>query len=361
MGELLYCCAGVDNKSLPSTNIKALMANTVYSGLSEKRIKDTILMIKRSHAEYVMQDSGGFQLAVAEGRGKLISLDRSEPPFVDGENLNIAPTHIVRLAKTVKSTVIFSLDLPIPSRDEPGQQYYQMKKTRHFNAECAIETAALRQDHCPDIELYIPLQLYTLEHLDDFMNRIKGISYDGVGVPLMERTLKELSQFIIRFHQKGIKKVHFFGASRFDVIAYAAYLAQHMFDRVSFDSKTWMDAARVSEYILPHMQGRQRLNPHSKIKHVMNCQCPWCKGKSFNSIKDLTYEEKFDLLRRHNHWTINEMTGECFKNAGSIGELKRFLLDNNKRQEEIQGLYSCLCMVKHFKDADAKTLELVFK
>jgi hypothetical protein len=110
------------------------------------------------------------------------------------------------------------------------------RKKLKFNVKWAVQTAKLREEYCPEVGLFIPFQGYTLNHLDIFFRFIQEIHFDGISIPVRNLNLKDISLFLIRFYQMGIKRVHLLGTSSFYRMALCAYMARHYFEWVSLDS-----------------------------------------------------------------------------------------------------------------------------
>ena len=147
----------------------------------------------------------------------------------------------------------------------------------------AFESFAWKNALIPDAQYFQPLQCYTLDHLDLFLNEIRGVHFDGVSMPV--RTLKpaELALFLVSFYQRGITRVHLLGTSSFPVIVICAYAAWNLFEWVSLDSTTWRFAADKESFISPFDLSRTdlRTSVHVPATALNLCPCPFCRGRSF--------------------------------------------------------------------------------
>jgi len=79
-------------------------------------------------------------------------------------------------------------------------------------------------------------------------------------------------------------------------------MARHYFAWVSLDSTGWRLMAEYSSYVNPLSLKNQNIGYNVIIDENIriDCQCPWCNGKTFTYIKNLPYTEKISFLRSHN-------------------------------------------------------------
>jgi len=57
----------------------------------------------------------------------------------------------------------------------------------------------------------MPIQCYSVEQFDRFMNLIRGTEFDGLSMPVRNLNLRGISDFLMRFHELGVRKVHLLG------------------------------------------------------------------------------------------------------------------------------------------------------
>lgn len=246
-----------------------------------------------------------------------------------------------------------ALDFPIDKIQEKEKQEIEFRYKLGFNADWAIKTAELRKKYCPDIRLLLPVQCYTTEHLEIFLRLIGDIPFDGFSMPVRNLSTTEIALFLVRFYQLGIKQVHLLGVSSFFVIALAAYMAGHFFDWLSLDATSWRLAAQFSQYMNPHDLLSESLDDSALIDEriQMDCQCPWCQGKTFTYVKNLPFTEKSAFLRSHNHWVIERAAREIYDNSTSLAALESHLKRRSRKPEEVEKLCRCLAIAETFKDS----------
>ncbi len=170
-------------------------------------------------------------------------------------------------------------------------------------------------------------------------------------MPIRNLGIAEILLFLMRFREMGIKEVHLLGTTQIFVIALCAYMARHFFDWVSFDATTW--SAKYGQYFNPHDLTLESFPSEMVIDDSipMDCECPWCRGKSFTYIKGLPKTEQTAFMRCHNHWVIEKAVRESYENAGSVGQLRTFLMRRCSDKEEVEQLCRCLTIAETFKDS----------
>ena len=107
------------------------------------------------------------------------------------------------------------LDFPIKKIQEKEKQEVEFRYKLGFNVDWAIRTAELRQKYCPGIKLFIPIQCYTLQHLDLFVRLIGNIPFDGFSMPVRNLSLAEIAVFLMKFYAMGIREIHLLGTLQF--------------------------------------------------------------------------------------------------------------------------------------------------
>jgi tRNA-guanine family transglycosylase len=348
MGELVYFCAGVNTNIRPAKTINALLLNVPDNGSDDKAVRDAKALIRLCQPKIVMLDSGGFSLFQGQREGLEIGYDPGAPIRQRGK-INLTPPHVIRAAVNIHPDIMVGLDFPIETIDDREMREIEFRRKLGFNVSWAIEIAELRLKHCPEIRLFLPVQCYTLEHLDLFFRSIQGIQYDGFSMPIRNLSLREIILFLMRFCEMGIKQVHLLGTSQILVIALCAYMARHFFDFVSFDSTSW--SAKYGNYFNPHDLSTEWFAPEMIIDESipMDCDCPWCKGKTFTYIKGLPKTEATAFMRCHNHWVIEKAVQESYANAGTVSQLRTFLMRRCSDKEEVEELCRCLAVAEALK------------
>jgi queuine/archaeosine tRNA-ribosyltransferase len=342
MGNLVYFCSGADNRVVSGKNIKALLLNVPNDARNERVINRSLALIKSSGAQTVMLDSGGYQLLRSQEKGWEIGFDK-EAPIYQPDKINLTPWHLVQAAKALNPHIMVALDLPVKKMKEKEEQEKEFQAKLKFNVEWAIETAKLREKYCPGIKLLIPAQVYSLGQLDIFFNKIQAVHFDGVSMPVRNLNLEELSHFLIRFYQMGVKRIHLLGTSSFYRMALCAFMARHYFECVSLDSTTWRIEAQHARYLNPDLSRTWVVDDgiigdHQKLP----CQCPWCMGKTFSDIKALGTRDRLAFLRFHNLWATEKAARNLFENARSPEEMAGYLKKLNTDPKKAEKVYRCL-------------------
>jgi hypothetical protein len=331
MSKLVSFCAGVSRETLPAAKVKNILFNVVDNGKSEKAVSDARALIKYAGAETCMLDSGGYQIYMAEEQSKKMTFDPGLPLIRSDHGINISPRHVVETACKLQPTIMTALDFPVRELPNRTDQEQEFLGKLGFNVTWALQTAALREKYCPNIQLFIPVQCYNLDHFEIFKKSINSIQYDGLSVPIRNLKLRELALLFFRFYQVGIRRVHILGTSRFFVIALAAFFARHFFEWVSFDATTWRESAQLEIYLNPYDLSHERIGNEVLIDEglPMPCQCPFCVNTTFTFIKNLPYTDKVSLLRNHNFCVIEkeEYIPILFKISASKGILMTQLVN----------------------------------
>jgi queuine/archaeosine tRNA-ribosyltransferase len=348
---------------LEERKVKNILINVMDNAESEKAITRTRTILKNAGTETCMLDSGGHQIHEAEEQNKEITFDPSLPIMKSEERINISPLHVVEAACKLQPTIMTALDFPLKRLSGRADQEQEFLRKLGFNMTWALQTAALKEKHCPDIQLFIPVQCYTLDHFEIFKNSISGIRYDGLSLPFRSLKLQELAFFFLRFYQIGVRKVHILGTSSFFVIALAAFFARHFFEWVSFDSTTWRESALHEIYLNPNDLSPEHIGDEVLIdeRFLMTCQCPFCLNKTFTFIKNLPYAEKVDLLRNHNFCVIEKACEELFEEAGNLLSLEKYLKNRSPKNKDIDELIECLSIIDLLRDEDINALKPIFK
>jgi queuine/archaeosine tRNA-ribosyltransferase len=363
MGILVNCCAGAELYVLPDKHVKAMLINVPDDACSESAVKSTIRMLKAAKTSLTMLDSGGYQLHVAEKESKKISFDETKPVIRNETEINLAPILVMRPAAILKPDIVTGLDFPIKTTSDPEERKMEFMSKLGFNVLWAIECSDLRKKLCPGVQFFLPIQCYDLDQFDQFINLIPGVEYDGFSMPVRNLSISELILFMVRFYQMGISQVHILGTSELFNIAVAAYMARHLFNWVSFDATTWRKWAECSRYMNPYNLLQERIAQNVIIDEniAMDCQCPFCNGKTFTFIKNLPETDRTALLRSHNWWVIEKATRDLYQNSGNVIELERCLRARGAKSEEIDELCKALSLADSLKNGDIRILQDLLK
>ncbi len=362
MGPPVYFNAGADNQNLPTSPIDGLLFNVLDHGSTPKRIAAAKQMIKRANPRYRIDDSGGFQVHEGEKNGKAMTFDPQKPLKNTPKVLNISPRRVMEANAILQPDIVIGLDWPIRKLENDIQRQLEFYKKLEFNVPWAFDSFAWKSALIPAAQYFQPLQCYNLDHVNIFLNKIRGVLFDGVSMPV--RTLKpaELALFLVSFYQRGITRVHLLGTSSFPIIAMCAYAAWNLFEWVSLDSTTWRFAADKESFLSPLDLSRTDLRSSIHLPAgVMNlCPCPFCQGRSFASIQALSpRRDKLRLLREHNWLAIANVVAELYANGDTIPNLEKELRYRSRNQRRVDSLINILSVVDALKDCDISLLQTI--
>ena len=364
MSNLYYFCAGADMKDLPGGSVENLFLSAVTAGKTESQIKKSIELMKNSKPSRVILDSGGYSLGTAEEDALKKHMNLPLGHFI--ENLKLSPEYIVSMARRLRPTEFVGLDFPIREVPLPDQEA-EFRRKLEYNLPWAIETAELREKHCPNIGLLLPVQCFTLPQLDEFLNGIRCLSFDGFAIPTRTTTLTEIALFLHRFWQAGIRRVHLLGVSHFLMLALSAFMSRHFFDEFSVDSTTWHVGGRVNIYLNPHNLTKTVINEYTEIDPMtrMDCPGPYCRNRSFSCVKHQPRPDRRQFLFCHNFFVISRMCKTVYENSRSLDDLEAFLekyatkrqRHTKKNTDEVRDLITALSVIETLKDEDTRDLE----
>jgi len=362
MGQLVNFCAGAELQILPANCVNAILFNVPDNGGSESDIRNTLKIIKSAKSNFVMLDSGGYQLLEAEYSQKKIAIDSSKPVLRTQSEINLAPWHFIEAAAKLKPDFAVCLDFPILNISDTIGQEFEFKRKLGFNSTWALECLGLKNQFCPGLKLLLPIQCDNIDQLAIFLHFIGGIeNFEGVSMPIRGMSINKIALFFARFYQLNIRRVHILGTSKFYVIALCAYMARHYFDWVSFDATTWSEFAQNASYMHPCDLKSVKLGSNVIVdENIINdCICPFCRDRTFTYIKNLPHTEKGALLRGHNWWVLEKATRDLYENCGSVIELRNYLKRKSRELDKIEELCSTLSLMDALKDADISTIQAV--
>ena len=359
MGKLVNFCAGAELYILPARHVDALLINVPDNACSESAIKSTKRMLAAAKSRIVMLDSGGYQRHKADIDSKIISIDETKPVVRTETEINLTPVHVMRAAAILKPDIVVGLDFPIRTVSEPNEQKFEFMSKAGFNALETIECSDLKKLLCPDVQFFLPVQCYDLGQFNQFINLISGVEYDGVSMPIRNLSINDVILFMVRFYQMGIRQVHILGTSKLFIIAVTAYMARHLFEWVSFDATTWNEYAKSGLYMNPYNLSQEHIAQNVIIDEniSMDCQCPFCNGKTFTFIKNLPETDLTAFLRSHNWWVIEKATNDLYKNSGNVIELERCLRARGAGPEDVNELRRALSLAYSFRKGDIRILQ----
>jgi hypothetical protein len=335
MGRLVNFCAGATRDVLPARKVPALLLSVPEYASTPDQIRVSRKLLRAAGAEEVILDSGGYQLWLAEKNGICPTHDELRPLVFSDNQANIAPRHVVKAAAHLRPRIMMALDFPIRTLSNPAERQREFLSKLGFNATWALETSRLRQELCPEVQLFLPVQCYSLGQFDKFRELLGDTRFDGLSMPIRNLTLGEIAAFLIRFHQVGVRQVHILGSTGFGILSLAAYFARHFFDWVSIDATSWRKKAEFCHYLNPLDLSVEPLPDSVTVDDTipMDCPCPWCQGRTYTYIKNLPYREKYDHLSCHNWWVIEQAARALYANSSDVIELEAFMRPRCRKPE----------------------------
>ena len=357
MGKLVNFCAGAEWKKRPD-NVKAILINAPVNGSSKRRIEKAKLLRQDTQPNYLMVDSGGFQLLDAEKKKWKITHDPARPLIYRPQEINLAAKHVFEFASLLKPDIGFGLDFPVDKFKTAAEREIEFFKKLPLNLRFAHESARWKRKLCPEIQLFQPIQAYNLRHLDIFLDQTAGIPYDGVAIPIREAKFYEIAIFLTSFYQRGISQIHLLGTASFLKIAMVAFMTHDLFNWVSLDSATWVKSAVRCVFLNPRNLKQIDLRRTVKLDPGMvnDCKCSYCCSRSFIKIQNLPNKEKFEMLRQHNWHAIDNAVADLWANSSNLPQLERFLKHRDIKSAEIDNLINTLALVDCLKDDNIEVL-----
>lgn len=338
--------AGVANEILiPADNIKGLLINAATAGKSIQDIRRVRKIIQKLNPEHLMLDSGGFQILKNSQKGARLSYDPTRPLEFTPDKINIAPTHVVEMARTFNPDLMVALDNPIGKITDPLDQDQEFLSKLGYNAAWAHEISSCRRDaNLDEIKLLLPVQCYNLRQFEVFQKLICGCAHDGVCMPIRNMGLKDILLFMRAFLNSGYQHIHLLGTTTLEMVAISAYLARHYFDWVSLDSQTWVICAKNQQMLNPFDIMVERIHTDMIIDHKreLKCGCPWCGYEDFSSIKNKEYTEKLIFLCKHNSWVTQDIASRAYEHSDTLEGLNSFLSSRSRNEKKVKRLITYL-------------------
>lgn len=364
MGKFVNFCAGVNNLVvLPANKLEGLLVNVPNVGKNETTLKNLNKLLQATNPDYLMLDSGGFQILEAEGKGILSTFNGDRPLIWNKRELNIASRHVIETASMTKPFVVVGLDRPILKLKDVNERQKEFLGKLGYNAAWTIDGMKRHSESGQKSQLFIPVQCYTILDFDLFYSMIGSPVPDGFCMPVRNMKTPDTLLFLARFSQIGVKRVHLLGTTAKWDIALGAYMARHHFEWFSIDSQTWRIAAENQIYLNPWDLGSHLLKKNVKVRgeQSFNCPCHWCEHRSIVQFKNMDPKDMFYYLCRHNFWVTDRFTKDAFNNAAGLTTLKRFLLSRLRNTRQVDSFIRALTAFNRFKDVDIRSLERALK
>jgi queuine/archaeosine tRNA-ribosyltransferase len=144
MGEFINICAGADRNSLPETPVKALLFNVLDHCSSPYKINAAKEMYRTCQPRYLMLDSSGYQLLLAERTAKILSFNSELPLKFTGRKINLAPRHVMESAFNLHPympDIVIGLDLPIRKIKDVESPEAEFLKKLEYNVRWTVQSA----------------------------------------------------------------------------------------------------------------------------------------------------------------------------------------------------------------------------
>lgn len=362
MGKLVIFCAGLgaDPRILPAKKVTNILVNPFDNGMNQKNISGTLAMFDCAGTENRFLDSGGYQIYKAEGEKKAMTFDPDLPLINSDDRINVSPDHVAQVATKLNPHFMTALDFPIRKLSGKAEREKEFLSKLGFNVKWSVEASSLRARHCPQVQLFLPVQCYDLDQFELFKRSIGDISCDGLSMPLRNLELDEIALFLLRFYQLGTRKVHLLGSTSFFVMALSAFFARHFFDWFSLDATSWRRAPEKGQiYFSPLDLSSEKLSQTVSVDEniPMFCQCPFCENRTFTFIKNLPFGDKLAFLRSHNFYVVEKVSEHLYENASDLLRFERFLRRRSPRIKDIDDLIRCLSIIDIYKKEDINVLK----
>ena len=211
----------------------------VTSPLPKKHLKTMI-------RKYVMCDSGGLQAFRALLAGKIIFFGSMVKTRLDDPDLFMLGIPCqCKEYKRRGSAIAMCIDVPTCEDDSDYTYYWKLAQSRRARD----QMIRLKECLCPETNLGIVLQPRSPSEIAHYYCHIQSPSVKIYGYPIRNFRNKPKhalgNAFVLSFLcDMGVEHVHFLGSNAPVIIFLLAQaVASNMFKSVSFDSRTWDQAA----------------------------------------------------------------------------------------------------------------------
>lgn len=359
-GEFINFFAGADDiNRLPSDRMGAILVNTPRSMRTEAACRYTSKLIRKSGAALVMLDSGGFQVLNMQQKGGKVTFDPSHPLIFRKSELNISTEHIIEADRKFRPTIVTGLDCPVLKTSDPREQRREFFRKLEQNLAWMGEISSLHRIYKCESDLYLPVQCYTLDQFEYIADELQDLEFDGLSLPTRNMTPEKITQFLLRFHQLGVRKVHLLGVSNFSGISLAAYFARNVFERCSVDGASWRVWAQFRKYLDPvnllTVDVGDRKRSKRSIRRDRPCDCKACKGfTTMADVKKIKGYNRAVFLMKHNFHVLNQLGRDCFLNAQNPDAFESFLRGRvGSRTKDIEAVMRSVDHIHGYFDGTA--------
>jgi len=334
MGKLTYFGAGLQKSIYPKMKIQGVLISSATEGKTERSILYRLKMLEKIQYQYMILDSGGYQLIAAEQKGNL-----KKSKIMDW----LTPKHVMTSAAKFNPDIVMALDYPILNISDPQKQVREFEKKIITNLRWSRECIELKDSYCPQAQLFLPVQAYNTKQMDFFFTKLASTKFDGVSLPARNSSPPQIIQQLLFLHNIGIRKIHLLGTSTFTSIIVSAFMAKHYFDWVSLDSTSWRQRAQYGLYLHPGNLSTIKIKPNRTYPSI-KCSCPWCKYQNLYDLTNLPVTDCTFFVANHNYFVIENICRQAFDHSDSINKLEKFskLRIANMPREKITNLFEAL-------------------
>jgi len=255
-GEIIYYPVGPICDRLAGVKSATYFANAI-DPVSKS-------FLKHLKKKKVATDSGGFQIFKALDKGQMVLVGSLfKTTTYDSDVLVLGTIDQCREYARMHSNIAMCIDFPTRTDDTDLAYWWKLSQSR----QARDEMLTLSEYFCPNTRLGIALQPRTPLEIKDYFCHMYTPAIDIYAYPIRNFRNKPKdalgNAYVLSFlHDVGIKHCHFLGSNAPAIIFLLAKAAAlNMFDRVSFDSTTWIQRAFAGvRYLHP-----DTLSPRPKI------------------------------------------------------------------------------------------------
>lgn len=292
--------------------------------------------------QYVYCDSGGFQIYEIEKnlRKKKSTKKWGIIPGVGTKDskkrLIIDPIDVCRIYGRMHIKYGFTVDIPLcenatyqESKESLDQSFKWAKLMFHF-----------QKKYCPKTNLLIPLHYLTKQNLYNSFEMMSTLNPYGYAIPA--RSTDNYDDFVCLayamcfLYHKGVNHFHLLGSSRTEIIILGAVaIALKMFDRVSFDSRSWNTATYENPYCFPKYfdpKTLKQIYPSGEKKTLLLPKS--IRDKVVRKEIGTSFDSRKYLILLHNIMATQEYAQEMVRRAQDIDRLKIYI--KNEPQLRLQ-------------------------
>ena len=228
----------------------------------------------------LMTDSGGFQIASSNQKGKPAKISPRASLRWQEKNADIA----------------FNLDVPLLDDND-----------FNVNLRKSLENYALfaKERENYEMKLYNVLHGHNIHHFEKWLAAASSFEFDGWAIGSGSNIyVKILAYLVLHEHDAPNLQgnIHFFGTSCLSSMLAFSMLSKHFDTAITFDASTYILGARLRKWLTP-MSVRHYIDVGRIAENRMEvnpCRCPVCKVCTIDDIYSQTNPATPMLLSLHN-------------------------------------------------------------